>query len=106
MAKIPKLKLRPSLQQILFLTLLVMMALEGFVLHQAFYAAVNVVDPEAMPAPDGAPRVSLDLKQYNKLKAWIEENRAYELPEYNLFNTADNSTTTPIFSGRENPFAE
>ncbi len=103
--KIPKIKGHLNLQQILLFILALTLALEGFAVYHAFYAAVGNAVPQDAAAPGVAQKVSLDLVQYNKVKAWIDENRAYELPPYQL-RTATGTATTTAFYGRENPFAQ
>ena len=105
MAKIPKVKIHANLQQVLLLILLLTLVLEGFVLYRAFYAAVDRADLGRLPAAETAPPVTLDLKEYDKVKTWIEKNRTYVLPSYELRTTIKTATTT-IFYGRENPFAQ
>ena len=103
--KLPKIKLHLNLQQILLLILVLTLALEGFVVYRAFYAPVRNAVTQDVAAPGVAQKVSLDLVQYNKVTAWIDENRAYQLPAYQ-FRIATGTATTTIFYGRENPFAQ
>ena len=104
MKKLPKIKFRANLEQILPVILIVAVVLEGFVLYRTFYAPVDMPSLDEALAPETGLNVSLDLVQFDKIKSWIEESRAYQLPEYDL-STSTASTSSELI-GRENPFAE
>ncbi|OGE84448.1 MAG: hypothetical protein A2846_00885 [Candidatus Doudnabacteria bacterium RIFCSPHIGHO2_01_FULL_49_9] len=100
--KIPKIRFHPNLPQLLVVILALAVGLEGMVLYQAFYADVETSTPEQIEKPVA---VKLDLAEYQKITRWLENNRAYELADYDLtFSTTTASTT--VATGRENPFAE
>lgn len=105
MKKWKKIKLQPSLQQILLVLLVLVIVMEGFALYYAFYSSVEAVPLEAMLEPQAPRSVRLNLVQYNKVKTWLEEKRAYQLAPYEL-RTATGTPEASIFSGRENPFTE